>query len=222
MVVIHEASGRNDNIRDICRRLAEQGYTALGVDLFAGRNRAVCIARMFIGAMSGDLDYFGVPALKAALGQLADRPEVDAGRIGAIGFCLGGSIVLTWACTQPAKGIAPHYGAAPRPREAMRRLCPVVGSWPDKDFTTGAAATLETELSAARHTSRPQDLPRNNARLLQRPEADLRRRGGRRRLGAGARLLRRARQARLGHGLDGILRDEVRESRSVSKRGQRP
>ncbi len=69
VVVIHEASGLNDSIRDICRRLAEQGYTALGVDLFAGRNRAVCIARMFIGAMSGDLDYFGVPALKAALGQ---------------------------------------------------------------------------------------------------------------------------------------------------------
>jgi len=31
----------------------------------------------------------------------------------------------------------------------MRRFCPVVGSWPDKDVTTGAAATLETELSAA-------------------------------------------------------------------------
>jgi carboxymethylenebutenolidase len=150
VVVIHEASGLNDNIRDICRRFAEQGYAALGVDLFRGRNRAVCMARMFIGGMAGNLDYFGVPALKAALGQLADRPEVDAGRIGAIGFCLGGSIVLTWACTDNRlKAIAPYYGAAPRPKEAIRRLCPVVGSWPDKDFTTKAAAILETELTAA-------------------------------------------------------------------------
>jgi carboxymethylenebutenolidase len=31
----------------------------------------------------------------------------------------------------------------------MRRLCPVVGSWPEKDFTTSAATTLETELSRA-------------------------------------------------------------------------
>ena len=31
----------------------------------------------------------------------------------------------------------------------MRRLCPVVGSWPDKDFTTGAAPTLENELTTA-------------------------------------------------------------------------
>lgn len=67
---------------------------------FEGRNRAVCMARMFADGMAGNLDYYGVPALKAALGQLTSRPEVDAGRIGAIGFCLGGSIVLTWACTQ--------------------------------------------------------------------------------------------------------------------------
>ena len=41
------------------------------------------------------------------------------------------------------------YGAAPRPREAIRRLCPVVGSWPGKDITTRAARALETELTAA-------------------------------------------------------------------------
>jgi carboxymethylenebutenolidase len=99
VVVIHEASGLNDNIRDICGRFAQEGYAALGVDLFEGRNRAVCMARMFVGAMAGNLDHYGVPALKAALGRLAGHPQVDAARIGAIGFCLGGSIVLTWACT---------------------------------------------------------------------------------------------------------------------------
>ena len=99
MVVIHEASGLNDNIREICRRFATEGYAALGVDLFEGRNRAACMARMFVGAMAGNLDYHGVPALTAALGQLAAHPGVGAARIGAVGFCLGGSIVLTWACT---------------------------------------------------------------------------------------------------------------------------
>jgi carboxymethylenebutenolidase len=39
--------------------------------------------------------------------------------------------------------------AAPRPREAIHRLCPVVGSRRDKDFTTGAVAILETELTVA-------------------------------------------------------------------------
>lgn len=150
VVVVHEASGLNDNIRDICGRLAEQGYAALAVDLFGSHNRVACMARMFVGGMVGNLDYFGVPALKAALGRLADRPDVDAGRVGAVGFCLGGSIVLTWACTDNRlKAIAPYYGTAPRPKEAIRRSCPVVGSWPDKDITTKAAGILETELTAA-------------------------------------------------------------------------
>ena len=70
MVVVHEAFGLNDNIRDICRRFAGEGYAALGVDLFEGRNRAVCLTRMFVGAMRGNLDHYGVPGLKAALGTL--------------------------------------------------------------------------------------------------------------------------------------------------------
>ena len=150
VVVIHEASGLNDNIRGICGRFAGEGYAALGVDLFEGRNRAVCMARMFVGGMAGNLGYYGVPALKAALGRLASDPRVDTARMGAVGFCLGGSIVLTWACTDDRlAAIAPFYGAAPKPREAIRRLCPVVGSWPGKDVTTKAAGVLETELTAA-------------------------------------------------------------------------
>jgi carboxymethylenebutenolidase len=150
VVVVHEAFGLNDNIRGICQRFAEEGYAALGVDLFEGRSHALCMARMFVGAMAGSLDYFGVSALKAALGRLADDPEIDAARIGAVGFCLGGSIVLTWACTDNRlAAIAPFYGTAPRPRKAIRRMCPVVGSWPDKDITTKAAGVLETELTAA-------------------------------------------------------------------------
>lgn len=77
VVVVHEASGVNDNLREICRRFADEGYAALGVDLFKGRNRIVCKARMFAGAMAGNLDHYGVPALKAALAQLGDHPDVD-------------------------------------------------------------------------------------------------------------------------------------------------
>ena len=150
VIVVHEAFGLNDNIRGICRRFAEQGYAALGVDLFAGRSRAVRMARLFIDWLAGRLDDFAIVSLKEAIRQLGNRADVDAERIGAVGFCIGGTVAITWACMDNRlKAIAPYYGSAPRRREAMRRLCPVVGSWPDKDFTTGAAATLENELTAA-------------------------------------------------------------------------
>jgi len=83
------------------------------------------MARMFIGGMAGNSTNYGVPALKASLGELADRPEFGSGRIGAIGFCLGGSIVLTWACTDNRlKAIAPYYGAA-RNRERRSAASPL-------------------------------------------------------------------------------------------------
>jgi carboxymethylenebutenolidase len=36
------------------------------------------MARMFVGGIAGNLDHYGVPALKDALGQLASRPGVAA------------------------------------------------------------------------------------------------------------------------------------------------
>ena len=112
VVVVHEASGLNDNIRDICGRFAREGYAALGVDLFAGRNRAACMARMFAGAMAGNLDYYGVPALKAALGRLAGQPPVDAARVGAIGFCLGGSVAFLAGVEFAIGAVVSFYGGS--------------------------------------------------------------------------------------------------------------
>ena len=109
VVVIHEAFGLNDNIRRICRRFAEQGYAALGVDLFAGRSRTVCMARLFIDWLAGRLDDCAIVSLKDAVRQLGDRADVDAERIGAVGFCIGGTVASTWACTDNRlKAIAPY------------------------------------------------------------------------------------------------------------------
>src|SRR5260221_7668087 len=147
VVVIHEAFGLNNNIKNITRRFAEQGYAALGVDLFAGRNVVICMARFFGGILFNSLDHGGIRDLKASLNYLAARPGVDKARIGAIGFCMGGSFAITWACTDNRlKAIAPYYGMNPRPQEALNRLCPVVGSYPEQDFTAKAGKTLEMTL----------------------------------------------------------------------------
>ncbi len=148
VAVIHEAYGLNDNIKDITRRLAEAGYAAFAVDLFTGRNRAVCMARYMAGMLAGSVNRYGVNDLKSALTFLAKLPEVDAQRMGAIGFCMGGSFAIAWACTDSRlKAIAPFYAANPRPLEVVRRLCPVVGSYPEQDFTARAGRRLDEALT---------------------------------------------------------------------------
>ncbi len=150
VVVVHEIYGLNDNMRDVSRRFAEAGYAALAVDLFAGRNRAMCMARIMSHMLSGSTNNSSIDELKAGLDWLGERPEVDASRVGAIGFCMGGSFAIAWACSDPRlQVIAPFYARNPRPLEATKRLCPVVGSYPDKDFTTEPGRQLDAKLTAA-------------------------------------------------------------------------
>jgi carboxymethylenebutenolidase len=148
VVVLHEAFGLNDNIQDITRRFAEAGYVALAVDLFGDRNRAICMARYMGGMLLGSVNRYGIDDLKAALTYLAKDGSVDARRLGAIGFCMGGGFAIAWACTDSRlKAIAPFYAANPRPLDvASRRLCPVVGSYPEKDFTANAGRALDRAL----------------------------------------------------------------------------
>ena len=147
VVIIHEIYGLNDNIRDIGRRFAREGYVALAVDLFAGRNRAVCMFRFMGQMMLSPLNNSSQRELQAALSYLAEQPGVDANRLGAIGFCMGGGFAIAWACTdQRLKAIAPFYGSNPRPLSAVSRLCPVVGSYPDRDFTTPQGQKLDSAL----------------------------------------------------------------------------
>lgn len=156
VVVIHEALGLNENIKDIARRLANEGYAAFAVDLFAGRNPIVCMFRFMSEFFVNSLNQSGIRDLKAALDYFASQPYVDAGRLGAIGFCLGGGFAIAWACTdERLKVIAPFYAFNPRPIEAVRRLCPVVGSYPDPDITTAQGRKLDQALD---HYDIPHDI----------------------------------------------------------------
>jgi carboxymethylenebutenolidase len=148
VVVIHEAYGLNEHIKDVARRFAGEGYAALAVDLFGGRNRAICMARFMAGMLRGSVQRFGVADLKEVLSYLSALPEVDPDRVGAVGYCMGGSFAVAWACTDDRlKAIAPYYAANPRPIEAVARICPVIGSYPERDVTASAGRKLEVELS---------------------------------------------------------------------------
>jgi carboxymethylenebutenolidase len=147
VVVIHEAYGLNDNIRDIARRFARAGYMALAVDLFAGRNRAICMMRFMSQMLLQPLNNSSLDGLRSALTYLENHRAVDPARLGAIGFCMGGGFAIAWACRDDRlKAIAPFYGVNPHPLNAVSRLCPVVGSYPEKDFSAAQGQKLNATL----------------------------------------------------------------------------
>lgn len=147
VVVIHEIYGLNDNIRDITGRLAAEGYASLAVDLFSDRNRVFCMARLMGGSLTGRTS-FAVRDLRASAEFLSSQPEVDGAQVGVIGFCMGGGLALAWGCRdRRLRAIAPFYATNPRPASAVRRPCPVVGSYPGQDFTARAGRKLDARLS---------------------------------------------------------------------------
>ena len=83
VVIIHEAFGLNENMKDITRRFADQGYVALAVDLFAGRNRAICMFRFMGGLLLNSLNNSGIHDLKAALTYLSVQPGAVSSSVNA-------------------------------------------------------------------------------------------------------------------------------------------
>jgi carboxymethylenebutenolidase len=147
MIVIHEIFGLNDNIRQISREFAGQGYAALAVDLFSNRSRALCMMQIFYGMMFRPLNNSMLDDLNSAFDVLKKTPGVDPERIGVVGFCMGGAYALQMAISSKGmKAASVFYGANPKPLDAVAQACPVMGSYPDKDFTTQAARDLEAKL----------------------------------------------------------------------------
>jgi carboxymethylenebutenolidase len=148
VVVIHEIFGLNDNIRDIARRFAAEGYAALAVNLFSGKNRTLCLMRIFYGMLVRPLKNGTVNDLQEALNYLRAQSEVEQTRVGAIGFCMGGGYALQLACVDgDMRAASVFYGTNPRPLDTVARACPIVGSYPGKDFTAGMARKLEMKLA---------------------------------------------------------------------------
>jgi carboxymethylenebutenolidase len=98
LIVIHEAMGLNDHIRDVARRFANVGYTALAPDLYTREGEVPQDDFEEIKkVMHAMPDERIVGDLEGAASLLAEQPDAS-GRIGCVGFCAGGRQTLLFAC----------------------------------------------------------------------------------------------------------------------------
>jgi len=159
VLIIHEIYGLNENIRDIARRFAQVGYVALAVDLFSiGRSRALCVLATMRSVYANASKSAHMGALDDAIQFLQADAQVNAQRLGVVGFCMGGGYAVALAVhNQQVKAASVFYvSGGPKPLDAVSTICPLVGSFPEKDFaSTGQGQKLEGLLT---QYQRPHDI----------------------------------------------------------------
>ncbi len=152
VVMIHDVWGLSDHTRDLAQRLASEGFAVLALDLYRRESEvriedpAAWIRDLSDPQVLGDV--------QAGIDALAALPATSGGRIGTVGFCMGGMYALLAACscTGLSAGV-PFYGLLshahgilyapdgldperkPRePLEAARELrCPLLGFFGEDD-----------------------------------------------------------------------------------------
>ena len=138
VVVIHENRGLSPYIEDVARRLAVEGYTALAPDaLFPVGGYPHDEEKA--AAMFSSLDpQKRTEDLMAAVPYLEKLPECH-GKVAAIGFCFGGSMVNLMATRFPELAAAvPYYGGAPTPEQAAKIRAPILAQYAGEDKRTNA------------------------------------------------------------------------------------
>ncbi|MFG1669573.1 dienelactone hydrolase family protein [Streptomyces sp. Y7] len=145
VVVVHEALGVNDVMHRQADRLASAGYLVLMPDLFTDGGAVRCLVPTFRAALSGHGRAFH--DIGAARTRLAQDPDCT-GRIGVIGFCMGGSFALLALSDGEFDAASVNYGRPPKDLDAaLDGACPVVASYGARDRTLrGAAPALEAAL----------------------------------------------------------------------------
>ena len=150
VVVIMDAVGLSADIRSHADRLAGAGYLALAPDLYARGGRRKCVSATIKASRRGVGPAYA--DIEGARRFLADHDDCT-GRVGIIGFCMGGGFALMCALAGGYNASAVNYGFVPDnidDRLSAGDPCPIVGSFGKRDLIArGHPARLEAALATA-------------------------------------------------------------------------
>lgn len=116
IIVIQEIFGVNGNVRDVCDKYAAAGYVAVAPDLFWRQEPGVQITdqseaewQKAFSLYQGFSEVKGVDDLATTLAFIRQHPAVT-GKVGCVGFCLGGKLAYLMSTRTSVDASVSYYG----------------------------------------------------------------------------------------------------------------
>jgi len=132
VVVVHDAGGLSPDTRRQADWLAGAGFVAIAPDLFSWGKKRACTRAVFADMRAGTGP--SLDDIEAARAWLQGRPDCT-GKIGVVGFCMGGAFALYAAVGRDFSVSSVNYGNLPRDVDSVvKGACPIVGSFGAKDW----------------------------------------------------------------------------------------
>lgn len=155
VLIVHEWWGHNQHPRNQALRIAKAGYVAFAIDMY-GKGKVATHpndAKAFMTEATADFTREKA-RFDAALALFKARPDVDAKKIAAIGYCFGGAVVLDMArLGEPFALVATFHGALSTKQQAKAPLKPrilVLHGADDPMVPPEAVAGFKKEMTAAK------------------------------------------------------------------------
>ena len=165
VVMLHEVFGINDVLRRQAERLASAGYLVVAPDLLGEGPRFGCMKRAFQALTARQGRPFEVISQTR---EWVSRQRECSGKVGVIGFCMGGGFALVVA-PDGFDAASVNYGMIPDDVDEVLRGClPDRGQLRRQGPDERRGAEAGRRVGRPGHRLRPEDLPNRRSLVPQR------------------------------------------------------
>lgn len=171
VLVVQEIFGVHEHIKDICRRLAKQGYLAVAPELYARQgdvSKITDFGEIFSKVVNKVPDEQVMSDLDSTVSWCEKSKKGDVARLAITGFCWGGRIVWLYSAHSPAlkAGVA-WYGRLTNNKDELhpkhpldiagQLKCPVLGLYGGAD-TGIPLESVEKMRAALKEAKQPSEI----------------------------------------------------------------
>lgn len=143
VIMIHEWWGLNDNIKEMAKLLAKEGYVVFAIDLYGGEvAEDSAKARELATSVRSNPDK-AVAEMKAATAYLKGK---GVERMGSLGWCFGGQQSLALSLNEEIDATVIYYGSLVDDPEQLKNIDgPVLGIFGSEDTSIPVDSVMSFE-----------------------------------------------------------------------------